>query len=175
MDDIGKQFDTLVDKAMPVIDENILLQMNNFGDDMVQNIIPIQRGFKNLTGNTITSFAYGTYINKVLKQVGMYNGKAAIRVKLTKGEVFTGIDYDGDYRKHFVAEIETDQGLGTNTSMKFLQGYIPTGYYSIVFTTGTEYSEFLENRLHFNVLTDARTFSIQSFIRSFKPITNDKS
>ena len=55
MDDIGKQFDTLVDKAMPVIDENILLQMNNFGDDMVQNIIPIQRGFKNLTGNTITS------------------------------------------------------------------------------------------------------------------------
>jgi hypothetical protein len=89
--------------------------------------------------------------------------------------VFTGIDYDGDYRKHFVAEIETDQGLGTNTSMKFLQEYIPTGYYSIVFTTGTEYSEFLENRLHFNVLTDARTFSIQSFIRSFKLIANDKS
>ena len=175
MDDISVQFDKLASKAIQKIDTDMFIQLDAYGENMVDNIIPLQRGFKNLTGNTITSFAYGTYINKVLKQVGMYNGKAAIRVKLTKGEVFTGIDYDGDYRKHFVAEIETDQGLGTNTSMKFLQEYIPTGYYSIVFTTGTEYSEFLENRLHFNVLTDARTFSIQSFIRSFKPIANDKS
>ena len=91
MDDIATQFDNVISKAMPNIDTGIFLQMDSFGENMVDNIIPIQRGFKNLTGNTITSFAYGIYINKVLEQVGMYNGESAIRVKLTKGEIFSGV------------------------------------------------------------------------------------
>lgn len=171
MDDIATQFDNMISKAMPNIDTGIFLQMDSFGENMVDNIIPIQRGFKNLTGNTITSFAYGIYINKVLEQVGMYNGKSAIRVKLTKDEIFSGVDYDGDLRKYYKADVETDQGTGVNTSLKFLEGYIPKGNYAIVFTTGTEYSVYLE-ALGFNVLSDSRLFSIQSFVNSFKKIAS---
>ena len=170
MDDIGTQFDKLMNKAMPNIDEQIMIQMNAFGEEMVDNIIPLQAGFKNLTGNTITSFAYGIYLNKELQNIGLYDGKSAIRWKLTGGEVFKGIDYDGNEREMFYAEIATDSGYGKNTSIDFLENYVPSGYYAIVFTTGTEYSVFLENKLKENVLSNARTWSISSFINSFKPI-----
>jgi len=170
MDDIGTQFDKLMNKAMPNIDEQIMIQMNAFGEEMVDNIIPLQAGFKNLTGNTITSFAYGVYLNKELQNIGLYDGKSAIRWKLTDGEVFKGVDYDGNEREMFYAEIATDLGYGKNTSIDFLENYVPSGYYAIVFTTGTEYSVFLENKLKENVLSNARTWSISSFINSFKPI-----
>ena len=90
MDDIGTQFDKLMNKAMPNIDEQIMIQMNAFGEEMVDNIMPLQAGFKNLTGNTITSFAYGVYLNKELQNIWLYDGKSAIRWKLTDGEVFKG-------------------------------------------------------------------------------------
>lgn len=170
MDDISVQFDKLASKAIQNIDEDILIQFDAYGENMVDNIIPLQRGFKNLTGNTITSFAYGIYINKGLEQVGLYNGEKAIRSKLSKGEIFRGIDYDGNERRGFRADVDTDGGYGADTSIKFLQNYVPNGKYAIVFTTGTEYSEFLETRRNVNVLTDAKTTSISNFIQSFKPI-----
>lgn len=170
MDDISVQFDKLASKAIQKIDTNMFIQLDAYGENMVDNIIPLQRGFKNLTGNTITSFAYGIYIDKGLEQVGLYNGEKAIRSKLSKGEIFRGIDYDGNERRGFRADVDTDGGYGTDTSIKFLQNYVPNGKYAIVFTTGTEYSEFLETRRNVNVLTDAKTTSISNFIQSFKPI-----
>lgn len=170
MDDISVQFDKLTSKAIQKIDTDMFIQLDAYGENMVDNIIPLQRGFKNLTGNTITSFAYGIYIDKGLEQVGLYNGEKAIRSKLSKGEIFRGVDYDGDERSGFRADVDTDGGYGTDTSIKFLEGYVPNGKYAIVFTTGTEYSEFLETRRNVNVLTDAKTTSISNFIQSFKPI-----
>lgn len=188
MDNISVQFDKLVSKAIQKIDTDMFIQLDAYGENMVDNIIPLQRGFKNLTGNTITSFAYGIYINKELKQIGLYHGEKAIRSKLVKGEIFTGDDYDGKVRRSmnwdydmrksiggevrptFMADVDTDGGYGKDTSIKFLEGYVPNSKYAIVFTTGTEYSEFLETRRNVNVLTDAKTTSISNFIQSFKPI-----
>jgi len=169
MVDIRTQIESLMQKASPKIDEHIINQMDAFGAEMVKNIIPIQRAFKNLTGNTITSFAYGVYLDKQMVKVGYFNGNDPIRGKLTKDEYFGGIDYDGTPRK-FTGVIQTDGGSGKSTSLSFLNSYSPHGKYAIVFTTGTEYSSYLETKLHLNVLTDARISSIAAFVNSFKPI-----
>ena len=170
MDDLRVQINKLMEVNKPKIDGHIMAQLEAYGENMIDNIIPIQRGFKNLTGNTITSFAYGTYLNKELYNIGIYNGKSAIRWKMVNGEIFTGVDYDGNNRKWFRADVGTDGGYGKETSVAFLENFVPNGDYALVFTTGTEYSAFLENHLQGNVLTDARTFSISNFIQSFKPI-----
>ena len=188
MVDIGTQFDNLLAKAQPNIDEEIMMQMDAFGENMINNIIPLQKQFKNLTGNTISSFAFGTYLNGDEYNIGLHAGKAAIRWKLTGGESVPDrpqseairalgdesewrfIDYDGDSRKWFYADIDTDLGYGQDTSIEFIENYVPTGKYAIVFTTGTEYSEFLETKLGLNVLSDARVTAMTTFIQSFKPI-----
>ena len=170
MVDIGTQFDNLLAKAQPNIDEEIMMQMDAFGENMINNIIPLQKQFKNLTGNTISSFAFGTYLNGEIRNIEIYNTKSPIRYKLTKGESFTGIDYDGQEREYFYADVDTDLGYGKDTSIEFLENYTPSGKYSMVFTTGTEYSEFLEAYLHLNVLSNARVTAMTTFIQSFKPI-----
>lgn len=172
MDNVGTQFDNIAAKITKNVDEYMMQQMEAYGENMIDNIIPLQAGFKNLTGNTLTSFAYGTYLNKKLYNIGIFKGKSAKRWKLTAGEIFSGEDYDGNNRNYFKAEIDTDLGYGKDTSISFLESYTPKGVYSLVFTTGTEYSTYLETNLHLNVLTDARTYSIANFIRSFKPINN---
>ena len=164
MDNISVQFDKIISKAMPKIETSIFLQMDSFGEAMLKNITP----FSNLTGNTITSFSYGIYINGELEQIGLYDGKEAIRTKLTKDEIFTGVDYDGKYRKYFKATISTDSDYGKNTSINFLSNYAPKSKYAIVFTTGTEYSEFNKNIV--DSFTNLKVMSISSFVQSFKPI-----
>ena len=169
MVDISKQLKSLMDKAYPKISNQILMQMESFAESMIDNIIPIQRGFKNLTGNTITSFSYGLYYKGSLQKIGSYNGKKAIRVKLSRDEIFEGIDYDGNKRR-FTGVVDTDGSYGVNTAISFLKSKSPSGEYSLIFTTGTEYSVYIENKMNKNVLTDAEIYSISSFINSFKPI-----
>ena len=94
-----------------------------------------------------------------------------IRNKLIKGEtVFDFEDYDGNIRTWFTADIDTDGGYGDNTSAQFLKNYKTKRQFSIVFTTGTEYSEYLEKIRKVNVLTDGFEYSMSAFIKSFKPV-----
>ena len=46
-----------------VINAHIIEQMEEFGDEMIDSILPSQAEFRNLTGNTLTSYAYGVYLN----------------------------------------------------------------------------------------------------------------
>lgn len=136
-----------------------------------------QAGYRNLTGNTVTSLAFGLYVDGVLSDVVTLDKESPMRTKLTKGDVLTNfVDYDGRLRKRFYAEADTDGGYGYDTSLTFLKGYrIPKKWkYAIVVTTGTEYSEYLQSVLNLNVLQDteikAETSGYKMFINSFKPI-----
>lgn len=171
--DISKQFDTCAKNANDIIEKYILVQMQNFCIYMVNKVLPNQQEFRNLTGNTITSFAFGIYINGTLRVMGFNkDSKPALRNKLIKGElVYDFEDYDGNNRRYFKADIDTNAGYGQTSSSQFLQSYKPTGKYSIIFTTGTEYSAYLENVLNLNVLSDGLETSRSQFIQSFKPIT----
>jgi len=136
------------------------------------------KGYKNLTGNTLTSYAVGIYKDGALIEIIQNsNLRPPVRVKLTRGEVWEDFrDYDGNFRKKFVGKVETDRGWGDDTSIQFLTSYDPpfrgskTG---IVMCTGTEYSKFLEMD-GINVLTATRkefeAFGESMLVRNLRPI-----
>lgn len=172
MDSISQQFDKAVNNVLKDIYYYVIPQLVEFGIKMVNEVIPSQAEYRNLTGNTLTSYAFGVYYNGQLELMGFNtNSEPAIRNKLIKGETIVNFeDYDGDLRIFFRANIDTDGQLGTNTSMSFLKDYHPKSQFGIVFTTGTEYSAYLENVRELNVLSDAYDYSRSSFINSFRPI-----
>ena len=156
--------------------ERFLLALYQLGYMLIRDA-EFQAEYRNLTGNTVTSLAFGLYVDGALSDVVTLDKEAPLRTKLTKGDVLTNfVDYDGRLRKRFYAEADTDGGYGYDTSLTFLKGYrIPKKWkYAIVVTTGTEYSEYLQNVLNLNVLQDteikAETSGYKMFINSFKPI-----
>lgn len=169
---IADQFDVIKTNISKVTDAYMESQMVQFGINLVNNILPNQQEFRNLTGNTTTSYAFGIYINGALRVMGFNkDAKAPLRNKLVKGEVvYDFIDYDGNLRSYFQAEVDTDAGYGQTSSVQFLQGYKSKAKYSIIVTTGTEYSAYLENVLNLNVLSDGFDYASTSFLKSFKPI-----
>lgn len=172
MKDIESQFNKCVDNILKNDYFHIVPQLTQFGIQMVSYILPNQAEYRNLTGNTITSLAFGVYYQGKLEIMGFNNRfPPPIRNKLIKGEeLYDFEDYDGNIREYYQAKTDTDGGFGTNTSMAFLKGYKPARQYGIVFTTGTEYSEYLENTGKLNVLSDGYDYSITAFLKSFKPI-----
>ncbi|MFT3994793.1 MAG: hypothetical protein QM660_10825 [Dysgonomonas sp.] len=168
---VSQQFDACMPNIEKEVDSVIIAHMEQFGDDMVNRVLPEQAEFRNLTGNTLTSYSYGIYLNGALQLMSYFNGKSAIRRKLKKGEIVRDfVDYDGNYRTYFQANIDTDADFGVNSASLFLQTYKPKAKYSIIFTTGTEYSAYLENVRDLNVLTEGFEYSKNAFLSSFKPI-----
>ena len=156
--------------------ERFLLALYQLGYMLIRDA-EFQAGYRNLTGNTVTSLAFGLYVDGALSDVVTLDKESPLRTKLTKGDVLTNfVDYDGILRKRFYAEADTDGGYGYDTSLTFLKGYrIPKKWkYAIVVTTGTEYSEYLQNEYKLNVLgkteIKAKTDGYKMFINSFKPI-----
>lgn len=120
--------------------------------------------YHNLTGNTLTSYMCGIYVDgKLRKIVTMYDADMGIdrpkRGKLYRGSGSGTVyveDYDtGKYvhvKKYTLAE--TDRDYGENTSRKFLLSYkAPLNHVCLVMTTGTEYSEYLESVKRLDVFT----------------------
>ena len=162
-------------KANTMISERVSMALLTFGEQLLSDA-EISAEYHNLTGNTLTSLAFGLYNNFALVEVILLdNGKPAIRVKLTKGEtVVNFLDYDGNLRRYFTADVNTDGNFGTSTSYQFLSSYKPLKPQSIVICTGTEYSEYLEQELGLNVLSDtrdeARMRGLNMFRNGFKKI-----
>lgn len=137
-----------------------------------------EKGYMNLTGNTLTSYAVGIYKDGVLIEI-IQNSKLRppIRVKVTRGEVLVDFrDYDGNFRKKFVGIVKTDSGWGDDTSINFLTSYDPpfrSSKTGIVMCTGTEYSDFLETQGS-NVLTatkkEFQAFGESMLVRNLRPI-----
>lgn len=170
--DIKSQFEKAQNNVLKELYYYIIPQMVQFSIRMVNEKIPSQAEFRNLTGNTLTSYAFGVYYMGNLEIMGFNkDAEPALRNKLIKGETVVNFeDYDGNIRNFFRANIDTDGKLGVNTSMAFLKSYQPKSKYGIVFTTGTEYSTYLENVRELNVLTDAYEYSQSAFVKSFKPM-----
>lgn len=119
--------------------------------------------FRDLTGNTITSYCAGIFLDgKLIKIVSLAELEGApnpTRKKLSKKDKYpiTLERYiSGIPATISGVDVDTDGGYGLDTSKRFLSQYKPSVQkgYGIVVTTGTEYSEFLEAERHLNVLTD---------------------
>lgn len=170
MGDIEKQFNDGIDAIYNLVNKNQLNGLIALGRKLVSVILPKEKEYKNMTGNTVTSYAFGIYQNGKIIYFGTNNLPNPVTNKLKKGELFSGINYDGDYTD-FRATIDTDGKYGKDTSYQFLREYRPnTRNFAMVVTTGTEYSSYLENVRHLNVLSDSIDNIPDEFAKSFKPI-----
>ena len=154
-------FDAAKKKLDLLIQERMNESFYRLGQWLIEDA-ELQAEYRNLTGNTITSIAFGLYKGGALDEICFIEGKQPpVRVKLRYREsVIDFLDYDGNVRSFLRAPVDTDGGFGRNTSAQFLLQYKPEYPDGIVICTGTEYSSFLETTLGFNVLTDTRESAI---------------
>lgn len=121
----------------------------------------IGKEYTGFTGNTQTSYMCGIYMNgQLVECIEQHNWHyPVIRGKVPKGKtVYLKYPYEGVGRA-VEGKVHVDSLYGKDTSLNFLRRYrIPKGYYGLVMTTGTEYSELLEQVRHLDVLT--YTFSV---------------
>ena len=170
-----KSFDAGIQKMTRIKHEHFIKCLQAYCDSLFRSA-DAQRQYRNLTGNTFVSYSCGIYIDGTLREILLSSDykKPPIRVKLAKGEVFSGKDYDGTFRRKYKANIETDRGLGVDTSLRFLRQHKPnvTKGYDVVMCTGTEYSEYIEKVRHINVLTNTYLMSSGLIAANLKPIPN---
>lgn len=131
------------------------------------------RQFVGFTGNTQTSYMAGVYIDGRLAGIVQQreNNQPPRRIKIRKGQtVYLTNPYEGRPRA-VKGTVETSDDYGSETSLKFLQGYKPPrNAVSIVLTTGTEYSEYLEQVRNLDVLTNTYRNAARIIEQNWKKI-----
>lgn len=116
------------------------------------------KDYDGFTGNTQTSYTCGLYVDGRLTDA-IVSGSAIngpIRLKVEKGKtVFLEHPYEGKPRR-VTGKVDVDRLYGKDSALEFLRSYkdVPRKGLAIVATTGTEYSEYLENARKLNVLTE---------------------
>lgn len=173
--DNSKAFDTGIKKARQIIGGHIFDCLTKACEQLTDNAVKNYRSpIGSFTGNTITSYACGLYMNGALSYY-YSNGskmKSPIRVKLTKGETaYLSPDYGGRNRR-FTGKTDTDKGFGEDFSFKFLTRYKSKAKngFEVVVCSGTEYSSYIENVWHGNVLTDTFEHAPKILSNNFKPM-----
>lgn len=136
----------------------------------------LNREFQSFTGNTITSFACGIYIDGALSYMiaSGENMAAPVHAKVGKGEtVYLSNPYEGEPRST-TGKVDIAYRMeGMETSFRILKGFnVTTKGFSVIMTTGTEYSTYLESVYHLNVLSEtAKASSVKrEMYQSFKPL-----
>ena len=162
-------------KAKQVIFAHLYGQCIRLCDSLVSDALS-KREFQSFTGNTITSFACGIYIDGVLNHVvaSGENMSAPVHAKIQKGEtVYLSNPYEGRARK-VTGRVDIAYDMsGMETSIRILQGFSSNAKgLSIIMTTGTEYSTYLESVHNLNVLSDtSKEGNVKNLLyRSFKPL-----
>lgn len=173
--DNSKAFDAGIKKARQIVSGYVFDCMTKACEELADDAVKNYRSpIGAFTGNTITSYACGLYMDGILSYY-YSNGdkmKSPVRAKLAKGETaFLNPDYEGRSRK-FTGKTDTDKGFGEGFSFKFLSQYksrVKKGL-EIVVCSGTEYSSYIENVWHGNVLTDTFERAPKILAKNFKPM-----
>lgn len=115
------------------------------------------RQFVGFTGNTQTSYACGVYMNGRLVHVSVQNNwsEPPRRMKVQKGRVvYLTNPYEGRARR-VVGMVDIEEEYGLSLSLKQLEEYkAPKKGIALMMTTGTEYSVYIEQAMHLDVLTN---------------------
>lgn len=155
------------DKLKKIVRDKLRLK---FRDSAISLIIDASNNTKHgdLTGNTITSFSAGLYYDGVLDEVlNVMDFSSLDHPEYRKLQNSDGVvslnRYDNGVLVTVNASnyIDTDGSFGWEYARSFLESYRPkfTKGWSIVVTTGTEYSSYIEEVRHLNVLTETYLWS----------------
>lgn len=133
-----------------------------------------QKEFSGFTGNTQTSYSCGIYIDGQLTDVVVQTAftRKPVRLKVPKGKwVRLKNPYEGEGRAVH-GEVDVDGLYGKESAFAFLSSYkkVPKKGFSIVATTGTEYSEYIENVHNLNVMTLTWLNADKLFKSKLKPM-----
>lgn len=158
MSDNAKVLDNGFAKGLEIIQDYLVNSLIKSVRQLLDEL-PRKKGYFGFTGQTQTSYMGGIYINGNLRyiigqQVWTVRPR---RGKVPKGKnVFLRYPYEGEERA-VRGEVDITNPSGRQTSLNFLQSYnAQQKGLTVVITTGTEYSEFLETIKGMDVLT--RTF-----------------
>lgn len=160
-------------KARKIAFEHVRKCLEDACDDLVDDAVAKYKSpIGPFTGNTITSYAIGLFIDGKFVYYYKNDGiKPPVRVKLKKGErVRLSPTWGGDERS-FTGLVDTDGGYGEEFSYKFLQSYKSnTKGIELVMCSGTEYSTYIENVFGGNVLYDTFKNAKPILMTNFKPM-----
>ena len=145
-------------KGLRQIEQVIMTSLHWAAVELVHSAL-VNRGYTGFTGNTETSYMCGIYLNGSLREVVDMSSElpSPVRRKIRNGQyVYLDRPYEGTSRgRHGYVDVNSE--YGSETSLRFLGSYkAPRRGVALVMTTGTEYSEFLEEMFNLDVLT--RTF-----------------
>lgn len=159
MKDNAKTLENGFAKGMEMIEDIIVNSIISAVQQMLKEL-PMKIGFSGFTGQTQTSYMAGIYVYGSLRYIVTQKNwtKNPVRGKLKKGQtVFLANPYEGQ-NKTRKGYVDVGDPSGASTSLQFLRSYNASKKgISLVVTTGTEYSEFLETMFRLDVLT--RTFT----------------
>lgn len=161
-------------RAKQMMYSYLLSEIENACEELIYKALNINREFQGFTGNTQTSYACGIYFNGKLVEMIIAGDtmRKPIRLKVEHKEVaYLPDPYEGKPRP-VEGKVKVDSFYGAKTSADFLASYKPfiNKGFSVVMTTGTEYSEYLENVLNLDVLTDTYKSAKGIVLETLKPM-----
>lgn len=161
------------EKGFQLIEDAIVESLRASCIDLLKEV-QYHRTFEGFTGQTQTSYMGGLYVNGKLR--ALFNERNWLerprRSKVPKGKlVWLNNPYEGRPRG-VIGEVNIVDPSGTSLSTKILMEYeAPKKGFAIVITTGTEYSEYLEQSLkHLDVLTGTYMAAANIIERNWKKI-----
>lgn len=171
-----KVFSDGIRKAKIAIEYAIIERLKRAAEELIIDA-EFSQGYQNLTGNTLTSYAIGIYSRGELREyIDIFEVEEGLEKptmpKLSTGKGWIKVQrYGGGEAFVYQDTLEqTDRDYGYNTSRRFLEYYSPkTNGFELVMCTGTEYSEYLEDR-GLNVLTETFMLSPRVFLNNLKRI-----
>lgn len=174
--DNSKVFNEGMRKAKRIINDYLYPAIERSCSKLIDHALK-EREYDGFTGNTQTSYACGIYYNGGLMGMVISGNtmRKPVRIKIRKGErVYLSNPYEGKDRT-VVGKVDVSGEFGADSAADFLYSYRPfiTKGFSIVMTTGTEYSEYLENVRNLNVLTDTSKSGKDILLKELKPISHE--
>lgn len=160
-------------KASSLINDHLYAMLLDVAADYLSDMVR-NKEYQGFTGNTQTSYSCGLYVNGKLADVIVQRafGRNPIRLKVRKDErAFLKNPYEGKSRA-VRGRVDVDSLYGAESAFDFLKSYkdIPRKGFAVVATTGTEYSEYLENVRHLNVMTGTWQSAKSIFESHLKPM-----
>ena len=161
-------------KAKRIINDYLYSAIERSCSKLIDDALK-EREFEGFTGNTQTSYACGIYYNGELMGVVIsgdtmpkpvsYKVRYRKKVRLEK-------PYEGKARS-VTGRVKVDREYGYDSAVDFLHSYRPfvTKGFSVVMTTGTEYSKYLENVKNLNVLTMTGGASAKILLKELKSMS----
>lgn len=155
MADNAKVLENGFAEGLRMIEDVLYNSLANSADALLVRVATT-RQFMGFTGNTQTSYACGVYVNGRLVHVSVQRNwtEPPRRMKVRKGKVvFLSSPYEG-WPRAVKGMVDIEENHGLTLSLKQLEEYkAPRKGLALMMTTGTEYSVYIEQAMHLDVLT----------------------